>query len=103
LNGAKQYGTHGAGVDTFACAYVRQFNGSKIATGVFLGVSVMFAQMELLLFAIFVNLGQQSGGAEAASNKAFASFALFMSVLYGIFSAFLYSVRDVVSGGACFL
>ena len=60
----------------------------------------MFSQMELLLFAIFVDLSKNADqGAEAASNKAFAVFSLFLAILYAIFSGFLFTFRHFVIDG----
>jgi len=73
---------------------------TPIATGVFLGACLMYSQMELLLFAIFVDLASKAQqGPEAASNKAFAVFSLFLAILYAIFSAFLFTFRHFVIDG----
>ncbi|GAB5035077.1 Hypothetical protein NocV09_02300920 [Nannochloropsis oceanica] len=70
---------------------------TPIATGVFLGASIMFSQMELLLFAIFVGLAKMSNGdVERRSNNAMAVFSFFLFVLYAVFSVCLFFLRHYV-------
>ncbi|TFJ84133.1 hypothetical protein NSK_004606 [Nannochloropsis salina CCMP1776] len=70
---------------------------TPIATGVFLGACIMYSQMQLLLFAIFVGLAQTSSGdVERRSNNAMAVFAFFLFILYTVFSVCLYFFRHYV-------
>ena len=73
---------------------------TPIATGVFLGASIMYSQMELLLFAIFVGLAKNStSDVEQRSNNAMAVFSFFLFVLYAVFSACLFCFRHYVIDG----
>ena len=73
---------------------------TPIATGVFLGASIMYSQMELLLFAIFVGLAKTSNGdVERRSNNAMAVFSFFLFILYAVFSACLFCFRHYVIDG----
>lgn len=73
---------------------------TPIATGVFLGACIMYSQMQLLLFAIFVGLAQTSSGdVERRSNNAMAVFAFFLFILYTVFSVCLYFFRHYVIDG----
>lgn len=74
---------------------------TPIATGMFLGACLMFSQMELLLFAIFIGLAKKASGAEAQADNFFASFSFFLAVLYAVFSGFLFTFRHFVIEGEC--
>lgn len=70
---------------------------TPIATGVFLGACIMYSQMELLIFAIFVGLGRTANtDAERNSNNAVAVFSFFLSILYAVFSGCLFCFRHYV-------
>ncbi|GAB5036321.1 Hypothetical protein NocV09_03700350 [Nannochloropsis oceanica] len=68
---------------------------TPIATGVLLGCTAMFSQIQLLLFTIFEARSRQAESAsEKSADGAIATFAFFLFLIFGIFSLFLFMWRQ---------
>lgn len=67
---------------------------TQIAVGVFLGATLVFSQLELLLFAIFASrVPDAITPQEASSDRAVAFFSFVLAVIYGTFSVLLFIFR----------
>ncbi len=80
---------------------------TPIATGVFLGCTAMFSQIELMLFTIFEARGRQAeSDSERSADAAIATFSFFLFLIFAVFSVFLFlwrqylpvSMRSIVGG-----
>ena len=71
---------------------------SPLAVGFFLGLSSMYAQLQFVLFILFLSLINRSpdGSAEQSSNRAFAAFSFILFVIFLVFSISLHLYRSYV-------
>lgn len=68
---------------------------TPIATGVFLGCTAMFSQIELMLFTIFEARGRQAeSDSERSADAAIATFSFFLFLIFAVFSVFLFLWRQ---------
>ncbi|EKU21504.1 hypothetical protein NGA_0208701 [Nannochloropsis gaditana CCMP526] len=74
---------------------------TPVATGVLLGCTAMFSQIELMLFTIFEAHSRDAVTAsEKSAGQATATFAFFLAVIFGVFSIFLLMWRQYLHVGS---